>query len=55
LLVGLGMGWSLGLLFAAALSLGFGIAFWWCWDAWQEHRRQGALTAPIAWWPSLTA
>jgi hypothetical protein len=36
LLIGWGIGWSLGLLIllAAAFSLGFGTAFWWCWDAW---------------------
>jgi hypothetical protein len=50
LLIGWGIGWSLGLLIllAAALSLGFGTAFWWCWDAWQDHRRQRALMAPLS-------
>jgi hypothetical protein len=47
LLIGWAIGWSLGLLIllAAALSLGFGTAFWCCWDARQEHRRQRALMA----------
>jgi hypothetical protein len=33
LLVGWAIGWSLGLLIllAVALSLGFEVAFWWCW------------------------
>jgi hypothetical protein len=36
LLIGWAVGWSLGLLIllAATLALGFGTAFWWCWDAW---------------------
>ena len=42
LLVGWAVGWSIGVvvIVAACLSLGFGVAFWWAWDAWQMRRRE---------------
>ncbi len=52
LMIGWAVGWSIGIfiLTAACLSLGFGVAFWWAWDAWQmrrrdrKHRRPGSDT-----------
>jgi hypothetical protein len=43
LLISWAVGWSLGvlILIAAGLSLSFGVAFWWAWDAlkaWREER-----------------
>ena len=42
LLVGWAVGWSIGVvvIVAACLSLGFGVAFWRAWDAWQMRRRE---------------
>ena len=40
LMIGWAVGWGLGVvvIVAACLSLGFGVAFWWAWDAWQMQR-----------------
>jgi hypothetical protein len=48
LLVGWAVGWSIGfvVILAAVCALSFGVAFWWCWDAWQERRRQRATSLP---------
>ena len=42
LMIGWAVGWSLGVvvIVAACLSLGFGVAFWRCWDLWQFRRRE---------------
>jgi protein-S-isoprenylcysteine O-methyltransferase Ste14 len=42
LMIGWAVGWGTGalILIATCLSLGFGVAFWWCWDAWQMRRRE---------------
>jgi hypothetical protein len=52
LIMGWAVGWSLGVLIlvAAALSLGFGMVFWWCWDAllfrWQERNSLAQYRVP---------
>ena len=42
LLIGWAVGWSIGVvvILAACLSLGFGVAFWHCWDLWQMLRER---------------
>jgi hypothetical protein len=48
LIIGWAIGWSLGILIliAACLSLGFGLVFWWAWDALKIWREKRAFLSP---------
>jgi hypothetical protein len=49
LVIGWAIGWGVGtlILIAACLSLGFGVAFWWCWDAWRNSHQSPASFARL--------